>query len=116
MAFFQDQFNRANENPIAAPWTNFVGALSIVSNVVRPTTVDNEDVAGGVFTSAGNDWFASIKLTTLSGTGENFVVLYGMDGSGNGYSFLARMNPGRSEEHTSELQSHSFISYAVFCL
>src|ERR1051326_9628994 len=24
-------------------------------------------------------------------------------------------NP-RSEEHTSELQSHSFISYAVFCL
>ena len=27
---------------------------------------------------------------------------------------LARMT--RSEEHTSELQSHSFISYAVFCL
>src|ERR1051326_3307724 len=24
--------------------------------------------------------------------------------------------PSRSEEHTSELQSHSFISYAVFCL
>src|ERR1051326_9636091 len=24
--------------------------------------------------------------------------------------------PMRSEEHTSELQSHSFISYAVFCL
>src|ERR1051326_6684891 len=29
------------------------------------------------------------------------------------------LTPGyraRSEEHTSELQSHSFISYAVFCL
>ena len=25
-------------------------------------------------------------------------------------------NVARSEEHTSELQSHSFISYAVFCL
>ena len=25
-------------------------------------------------------------------------------------------NLKRSEEHTSELQSHSFISYAVFCL
>src|ERR1051326_7401835 len=25
-------------------------------------------------------------------------------------------NDRRSEEHTSELQSHSFISYAVFCL
>src|ERR1051326_9492926 len=27
-----------------------------------------------------------------------------------------RRRIGRSEEHTSELQSHSFISYAVFCL
>src|ERR1051326_9307387 len=27
-----------------------------------------------------------------------------------------RRPPARSEEHTSELQSHSFISYAVFCL
>ena len=26
------------------------------------------------------------------------------------------LNKKRSEEHTSELQSHSFISYAVFCL
>ena len=26
------------------------------------------------------------------------------------------LNLSRSEEHTSELQSHSFISYAVFCL
>ena len=26
------------------------------------------------------------------------------------------INGARSEEHTSELQSHSFISYAVFCL
>src|SRR6188472_4736128 len=28
----------------------------------------------------------------------------------------ARRGPSRSEEHTSELQSHSHISYAVFCL
>src|SRR6186713_3587426 len=28
----------------------------------------------------------------------------------------ARREPVRSEEHTSELQSHSGISYAVFCL
>src|SRR5213596_1515982 len=26
------------------------------------------------------------------------------------------MSPARSEEHTSELQSHGLISYAVFCL
>src|ERR1051326_9555095 len=29
---------------------------------------------------------------------------------------LKRPSVDRSEEHTSELQSHSFISYAVFCL
>src|ERR1051326_6253404 len=29
---------------------------------------------------------------------------------------LKEKHGGRSEEHTSELQSHSFISYAVFCL
>src|ERR1051326_1473258 len=29
---------------------------------------------------------------------------------------IAVRERGRSEEHTSELQSHSFISYAVFCL
>src|ERR1051326_4928289 len=28
----------------------------------------------------------------------------------------AALSTDRSEEHTSELQSHSFISYAVFCL
>ena len=36
-----------------------------------------------------------------------------------GKTTLARMyskEHNRSEEHTSELQSHSFISYAVFCL
>ena len=31
------------------------------------------------------------------------------------YSSLRKIGL-RSEEHTSELQSHSFISYAVFCL
>ena len=32
------------------------------------------------------------------------------------YEELALQELRRSEEHTSELQSHSFISYAVFCL
>src|ERR1051326_6402129 len=31
-------------------------------------------------------------------------------------SKVALIEGRRSEEHTSELQSHSFISYAVFCL
>ena len=32
------------------------------------------------------------------------------------YLLLSSGRTKRSEEHTSELQSHSFISYAVFCL
>ena len=41
---------------------------------------------------------------------ENFSALISY------YISKARHNLLRSEEHTSELQSHSFISYAVFCL
>ena len=40
--------------------------------------------------------------------------------SSGGENVIIHMHLGedevRSEEHTSELQSHSFISYAVFCL
>src|SRR5213079_3088936 len=32
------------------------------------------------------------------------------------YGFMPAFDPGRSEEHTSELQSPVVISYAVFCL
>ena len=32
------------------------------------------------------------------------------------FGFIGKDKVHRSEEHTSELQSHSFISYAVFCL
>src|ERR1051326_2145333 len=32
------------------------------------------------------------------------------------FKYHVTVAPNRSEEHTSELQSHSFISYAVFCL
>src|ERR1051326_9229151 len=34
----------------------------------------------------------------------------------NYYEMPFEISADRSEEHTSELQSHSFISYAVFCL
>src|SRR3546814_3437195 len=47
------------------------------------------------------------------------VLVTGPTGSGKTttlYAGLAALNDGRSEEHTSELQSLMRISYAVFCL
>src|SRR5881296_2901216 len=46
--------------------------------------------------------------------GEHFQLISRAGGSENGSTAEDRTN--RSEEHTSELQSHSNISYAVFCL
>src|ERR1051326_3330959 len=41
----------------------------------------------------------------------------GMGRFGSGWAWLVlNFSLNRSEEHMSELQSHSFISYAVFCL
>ena len=37
-------------------------------------------------------------------------------GLASGWFTINEVREDRSEEHTSELQSHSFISYAVFCL
>ena len=51
------------------------------------------------------DWYR-IAVDCLSGTA---------DGSGAAHCPECG-TPVRSEEHTSELQSHSEISYAVFCL
>src|SRR3546814_2973146 len=43
------------------------------------------------------------------GLGRHCFILAAVNGGG-------RVQPGRSEEHTSELQSLMRISYAVFCL
>ena len=63
---------------------------------------------------AVGDRFARLKYRALAqgllGTG--IAVLYVVLFTGFSWYHLF----GRSEEHTSELQSHSFISYAVFCL
>src|SRR3546814_7645325 len=54
--------------------------------------------------------------------GDTVVVLAGASGgkaalvAGVGGAALKRIKAGRSEEHTSELQSLMRISYAVFCL
>src|SRR3546814_2066558 len=56
-------------------------------------------------------------------TGHGIVLISGVDSAGNASTIEAHgsvsvgdWSSGRSEEHTSELQSLMRISYAVFCL
>ena len=74
----------------------------------------------------GRHRFIQSSAFTVGGAAENPVVGTGMDGvtylrsdktnTPRVQGYYRNANGIRSEEHTSELQSHSFISYAVFCL
>ena len=55
------------------------------------------------------------KRTDTATQEPNYAALIGIDWSDEKHDVHLRVCE-RSEEHTSELQSHSFISYAVFCL
>ena len=66
---------------------------------------------------------ATYKLKYLTGASTLSSYYDAIDLPNSNYFFLidfmlyrAAIKLRRSEEHTSELQSHSFISYAVFCL
>src|SRR3546814_9789278 len=50
------------------------------------------------------------------GQGYEYELLYDGEGEDGGRFVMGLAAPGRSEEHTSELQSLMRISYAVFCL
>src|ERR1051326_9445569 len=52
------------------------------------------------------------RYTTLFRSRRSWSTSTKSGSSRNGRAYA----PARSEEHTSELQSHFFISYAVFCL
>ena len=77
----------------------------IYSNVFDPLLESDPNVASSVQSSETtffmqDEWKISRKLKTNIG----------------GRLYYFNKKDYRSEEHTSELQSHSFISYAVFCL
>src|SRR3546814_7980991 len=59
---------------------------------------------------AGADRFGGVTLDTLQ------YLLGGLSGGIVGFTLGLVGGGGRSEEHTSELQSLMRISYAVFCL
>ena len=61
----------------------------------------------------GWDYLAKAQYLEMSVFLSNYLLSSQGDRMAMGNSVEIRL---RSEEHTSELQSHSFISYAVFCL
>ena len=58
---------------------------------------------------------AHLALGPLHGHGHRFALIFAFSPIADAY-LGADQDIRRSEEHTSELQSHSDISYAVFCL
>src|ERR1051326_705704 len=72
-----------------------------------------------VWTGVPGTNIADIPLTTAASSINTLGTLEGITGFGQNYGerirgfFTAPVTGNRSEEHTSELQSHSFISYAV---
>src|SRR3546814_9701493 len=75
-----------------------------------------EDLIHGIIVQSGND--ASIAVAEgLAGSEENFAAEMTKTAHALGMTNTTFRNAsGRSEEHTSELQSLMRISYAVFCL
>src|SRR3546814_6299443 len=94
------------------------GALSHrfeqVDAVVGPAVVgDQRDVVDEPLARLANRHCAADDLAVVGGDADHRVV--GADQVGEPGS-VQLVGAGRSEEHTSELQSLMRISYAVFCL
>src|ERR1051326_9333266 len=99
----------------------FLGAIDAAGDLRRiehPVSVDKEitEVADRCMKSPGGGPALLFTAPTLTGGAKSrYPVAVNLFGSERRMS-LALGVECRSEEHTSELQSHSFISYAVFCL
>ncbi len=97
---------------------SLVASLDLPSSADTPTTLDQPPfhmkIKGSYLFVADGDH--GIQVVDISDPSSPFIATeystpgYTWDFSIDGYTMI------RSEEHTSELQSHSFISYAVFCL
>ena len=80
-----DNFNRANENPLASPWSTFISAswpgLDLVSNAVKNGEGSAQDTASIRLDST--ELVSQCVVTTVGGRDGGPVIC--CDGSGNGY-------------------------------
>src|SRR3546814_2249510 len=93
---------KAETYEIGGKWDVIHEALSLDVALFR-TTVSNEinsqDTIDGVALQTGKKRVQGVELSAIGNITDNWAI-----------------SAGRSEEHTSELQSLMRISYAVFCL
>lgn len=98
MATFTDDFNRANENPIAAPWTTSVGSgVQILSNQVTRVSGNSASIVTGE--TFNDDQVATVEINVLGNFDLNGVVVRG-DVTGNGYCLLYLVNQDRLQFYT----------------
>src|ERR1051326_6830783 len=112
-------------NPAATATLGFpVTALTLTNGgtgyMSAPTAVLTGDGAGATATASiitTSTTTYSVAAINVTGGGIGYTSPPTVNLSGGGGTLAAATAAvNRSEEHTSELQSHSFISYAVFCL
>lgn len=81
MAYVSDNFNRANENPLASPWSDFGASavdFKLVSNSVTPTSLISDDAQMSLTSITWpNDQYCQVKVTvtgTSAGAGGGLAV------------------------------------------
>ena len=81
MTSASDSFTRANETPVASPWSSVIGSgVNLTSNVLTSTaSTDKSSLYTGTF---GNCQEASVKVGALSGSNQYASVCVRMSGSG----------------------------------
>src|SRR3546814_1604224 len=96
--------------PEQLAWLNFVKVSSLPLRRIAANGMPDSVASGCIVNYRGRKFVLSVSHAT--GNGDNWAAeLKHVQGRGTElYRF------GRSEEHTSELQSLMRISYAVFCL
>src|SRR3546814_7516782 len=79
-------------------------------------TVGDDEVPAGCVHQINVSIFAPFRILSLAHRGRRLVSAQARRSSGSSGPVIVKLDKGRSEEHTSELQSLMRISYAVFCL
>ncbi len=67
MASVSDNFNRANENPIAAPWTSMNGGVQLSSNAIVSVGVAIDNAVRYSGAGLSGNQFAQVTLATMGG-------------------------------------------------